>query len=93
MITPLRHTLDLLIKLFALGLFMTMLLSWFDAYPLRKVQRLLNRFYDIFLNPIRRYVRPIRLGPSAPVGLDLAPLILLFLLWWLVHPFLMWVLS
>lgn len=93
MIHSIGHTVDLLIKLFAFGLFVSIILNWVDVYGLRKVQRMLNRIYDIFLNPIRRYVRPIRLSPSAPVGLDLAPLVLLFLIWWLIHPFLMWVLS
>jgi uncharacterized protein YggT (Ycf19 family) len=89
----LRQFVDFLIKAFALGLFASILLSWFDIYALRKIQRTLQAFYGVFLDPIRRYVRPVRFGASSPAGLDLAPLILLFLVWWLVHPFLMWVLN
>lgn len=93
MISFLRELVDLAIKLFALGLFITIILNWFSSPSAHHVQRLLNQFYDIFLNPIRRYVKPVRVSQEAPVGLDLAPLILLLAIWILVHPFIMWVLS
>ena len=88
-----RQFIDLLIKAFALGLFVSILLGWFEIPSLRKIQRILDAFYDVFLDPIRRYVRPVRFGASSLVGLDLAPLILLLLVWWLMHPFLMWMLN
>lgn len=89
----LRDLVDLAIKAFALGLFVTIILNWIGGQALLEPRRNLNKFYDIFLDPIRRYVKPVRFSPSAPVGLDLAPLVLLALVWWLMHPFLMWVLS
>ena len=88
-----RLFIDFLIKAFALGLFVSILLGWFEIPSLRKIQRILDAFYGVFLDPIRRYVRPVRFGASSLVGLDLAPLILLLLVWWLMHPFLMWVLN
>lgn len=93
MITPLRAVVDLGLKLFALGLLVTVLLNWFHPPSLRAVQQGLNRFYDCFLNPIRRHVRPFKLSRSAPAAIDLAPLLLLLLVWLFLHPFLMWVLS
>ena len=93
MIHTLHQFIDFLIKAFAFGLFFSILLGWFEIPALRKIQRALDAFYGVFLDPIRRYVRPVRFGASSPVGLDLAPLILLFLVWWLMHPFLMWVLN
>ncbi|MCL5097235.1 MAG: YggT family protein [Candidatus Omnitrophica bacterium] len=86
-----RWILDLVIKLFELGLFATIVLNWLNPPSLFAIQRRLNQLYDHFLNPIRRYIRPIRFFRSAPVGLDLSPLILLLLIWWLIYPFLMWV--
>lgn len=91
--SPLRSAADFVIKAFAFGLFVTILLNWVDAYPLIEAKRQLNKFYDLFLEPIRRYIKPVKLAPSAPVGLDLAPLVLLALVWWFIHPFLMWVLG
>ena len=87
----LRKLVDLFLRLFALGLVASIVLNWISPLRLRWIQGKLNSFYDIFLNPIRRYVKPVRLGGSAPVGLDLAPLILLLLIWWIFHPLLMWV--
>ncbi len=89
----LRNSADLLIKLFAFGLFLCIVLNWLNARPLAALQQFLNDLYDVFVEPVRRHIRPIRITPSAPGGLDLAPLVLLFIVWWLVHPFLMWVLS
>lgn len=93
MIHPIRSLVDVAIKVFALGLFVSIVLNWLNIRALSEVQYFLNRFYDVFLNPIRHYIRPVRFGSSAPLGLDLSPLILLALIWWLIHPFLTWVLS
>lgn len=89
----LRHSVDLLIRLFALGLFINIVLSWLNIPSLRGLQQVLDEFYGLFMAPIRRHIRPFRISPSAPVSLDPAPLILLVVVWWLIHPFLMWVLS
>jgi uncharacterized protein YggT (Ycf19 family) len=91
--SPLRNIAELLIKAFAFGLFVTIVLNWIDVFALAEAKRYLNKFYDIFMDPIRRYIKPVRFGPSAPMGLDLAPLVLLTLIWWIVYPFLMWVLG
>jgi uncharacterized protein YggT (Ycf19 family) len=93
LVSLLREIVDLGVRLFALGLFLGMLLDWFDPAALRGVRSALNRFYEPFLAPLRRRVRPFRLSRSAPAAIDPAPLILLLLVWLLVHPFLMWVLS
>ncbi|RME91283.1 MAG: hypothetical protein D6766_12100 [Verrucomicrobia bacterium] len=93
MISLLRGLVDVAIKLFALGLFAAMLLEWFAPPGLQRVTAALKAFYERFLAPIRRHVRPFRLSRSAPAAIDPAPWILLLLVWWIVHPFLMWVLS
>ncbi len=93
MLDLLRKSVSLTLKFFALGLFITILLNWFRPIAWAGFQRHLNRFYDIFLDPLRRYIKPIKLFPSAPVALDLAPLVLLLLIWLIIHPFLMWLLS
>lgn len=94
------HTMSLLVKivdigirLFALGLFVYIVLQWVSIPALWRVQRFLERIYEPLLNPIRRCIRPIRIFPDAPGAVDLSPLILLLLLWIFVHPFLMWVLG
>ena len=89
----LRNMIELVIKAFAFGLFVTIIFNWVAAESLSEPRRNLNKFYDIFLDPIRRYIKPVRFSPSAPVGLDLSPLILLALVWWFIHPFFMWILG
>ena len=84
---------DLALRVFALGLFVAVILNWLDVAVAASVRGALNRFYDIFLDPIRRFIRPVKFFSSAPAGLDMTPLILLLLIWWLVHPFLMWVIG
>ena len=84
---------DMAIRLFALGLFVYIVLQWMSVPRLWKVQRFLERIYEPLLNPIRRCIRPVRIFPDAPGAIDLSPLILLLLLWLFVHPFLMWVLG
>lgn len=93
MISPLRAVVDLGLKLFALGLFVTVLLNWFNPPQVRAAQQWLNRFYERFLNPIRRHARPFKLSRSAPAAINLAPLLLLLFVWLFLHPFLMWVLD
>ena len=91
MLGSFRETLDLLLRFFCLGLFLMILVNWLQTGPERTWQRRVNGFYDLFLNPLRRYVKPIGLFPSAPVKVDLTPMVLLLMVWWLIHPFLMWV--
>ena len=89
----LRELVDLLLRLFALGLFINIILNWLLDHPPTGPRKRLNQAYEYFLKPIRRYVKPLKLSPSAPAGLDLSPLILLLLVWWAIHPFLLWVLG
>lgn len=84
---------DLVLKLFTLGLFIRMVLSWVRIGGLYRFERFLDQFYAPFLSPLRRLIRPLPMGGSPPVALDLAPLVLLLLIWLAVHPFLMWVLR
>lgn len=93
MLLNFQQLVSVVVKAFALGLFITIVLNWLNPPRMTDLQGFLNRFYDVFLNPIRRYVRPIRMFRDAPVGLDLAPLVLLALIWWIIHPFLMWVFA
>ena len=87
----LQKLIDMLIRSFALGLFIHILLSWLAPGRLIELRKILETIYEPFLNPIRRVVKPIKLSPSAPAGIDLAPMILLLLVWLFVHRFLMWV--
>lgn len=80
-----------LIRLFALGLFIRILLDWLDVAEARPVRKFLNRLYDPFLSPIRRRLRPVKLSPSAPEGVDLSPAILLLLIWLVAAPLLGWI--
>ncbi|MCS1410142.1 MAG: hypothetical protein M2R45_03331 [Verrucomicrobia subdivision 3 bacterium] len=87
----LREIVDLALRVFALGLFVSVILNWIASKPPNGFRKQLNGFYDIFLNPLRRYLKPVKLSPSAPAGLDLSPLVLLLIVWWAIYPFLMWV--
>lgn len=89
----LRELVDLIIRLFALGLFVSVVLDWIMSGPAVGFRRRLDQLYEPFLKPIQRYVRPIKLSPTAPTGIDLSPLVLLLAIYWLVHPFIMWVLG
>ncbi len=91
--SELRQLIDLLLRIFALGLFITVILNLVVTNPPNKFHKQLNAFYDRFLNPLRRSIKPVKLSASAPSGIDFTPLILLVLVWWAVHPFLMWVLG
>lgn len=89
----LGNLIDMFIRAFALGLFIHILLSWLAPGKLIELRKILEAVYEPFLRPIRRVVRPLKLSSSAPVGVDLAPVILLLLVWLFVHRFLMWVFS
>ncbi len=82
-----------LLKLFALGLFIRAALTWVRIKNSAKVEAYLDHIYAPFLAPIRKVVKPIQVQTSPPTAFDFAPLILLMLVWWVVHPFLMWLLS
>jgi len=90
---PLREIIDFALRIFALGLFVSVVLNWIMTGPVRGLRKQLDRVYEPFLNSIRRYIKPVKLSPTAPVRMDLSPLVLLLLIWWAVHPFLMWVLG
>ena len=79
------------LKLFVLGLIVRMVLSWVRSPQTRKVEVFLDKVYEPLLCPLRRLIKPIRLSTSPPTSLDLAPLALILIVWWLVHPLLMWV--
>ena len=88
-----RDLVDAALRLFALGLFVSVLLNWILSHPATGFRKQLDGFYEPFLKPIRRYLKPVKLSPNAPVGMDLSPLVLLLAVWWAIHPFLMWVLG
>ncbi len=90
---PIVQLLDLALKLFVLGLLVQMVLSWFRSPRTRKVEAFLRRVYDPVLRPIRQVVKPITLNTSPPTSVDLAPLILILLIWWLLYPLLLWIFS
>ena len=60
----------LLIALYALLILILVrvALSWISPYPKNEWQRLVFRFSDPILNPVRRWVPPVS-------GLDLSPLV------------------
>jgi uncharacterized protein YggT (Ycf19 family) len=89
----LASMIDALLKLFALGLFVRAALTWVRDRNTKKVEEYLDHIYAPFLAPIRKVVKPIQVNTSPPSALDLAPLILLLLVWWVVNPFLMWLLT
>ncbi len=88
---PIRDIIDFTLRIFALGLFVSVVLNWILTSPANGFRKQLDKCYEPFLKPIRRYIKPIKLSPGAPVGMDLSPLVLLIAIWWAVHPFLMWV--
>lgn len=91
--SPLRDIIDILLRLFALGLFVSILLGWILNDPATGFRKHLDAFYEPFLKRIRRYVKPFKISPSAPAQIDPSPFILLLLIYCVIHPFLMWVLG
>jgi len=86
------HFIDVLLRVFTFGLFFRMVLSWIQpsAARLRPVALYLDRVYEPILRPLRRVIKPIKIGAHPPTTLDVSPVVLLLGLWWIVHPFLMW---
>ena len=84
---------DLLLKLFALGLFVRAVLSWITLSQARKAEQYLDHLYGPFLKPLRRAIKPLHLNTTPPSAIDFSPLVLLLVVWWLIHPFLMWLLR
>ena len=82
---------DVALRLFALGLFVSTLLNWMLPPPSKGFRKRMSDFYNLFLNPIRRCIKPVKLFPSAPAGIDLSPIVLLLFVWLGVHPFLKWI--
>lgn len=89
----LRYAIDLGVKLFALGLFIRAALTWVRVKNSAKVANYLDRFYAPILAPLRKVIKPVQLSTTPPSALDLTPLLLLLLVWWFIHPFLMWILT
>jgi uncharacterized protein YggT (Ycf19 family) len=86
----LASAVDVLVRIFALGLFVHCLLSWVGVT--KRLRERLEKVYAPFLNPIRKVIKPVELKTSPPTLLDIAPLLLMLLVWWFVRPFLIWVL-
>ena len=84
---------DVAVRLFALGLFMRVVLTWVQLKPANPVVKYLDRIYNPLLAPLRKVVKPISLKTNPPSALDITPLLLLLMIWGFVHPFLMWVFS
>ena len=82
-----------LVKLFALGLVVRAAVTWFRIKNSKKVEDYLDRLYAPCLAPIRKILKPIQFNTSPPTALDVSPLVLLCLVWWIIHPFLMWLLA
>jgi uncharacterized protein YggT (Ycf19 family) len=93
--TQIARIVDVLIRLFALGLFVRMFLGWIApaGLALRPVMLYLDKVYEPVLRPLRRIIKPVKLNLNPPTSIDLSPLILLLGLWWFVHPFAMWLLA
>lgn len=84
---------DVAIKVFAFGLFCRAVLTWVAAPAARKAGPYLDRIYNPFLIPLRKVLKPLHLNTTPPSAIDLTPLVLLILVWWLIHPFAMWLLR
>lgn len=81
------------LKLFVLGLIIRVVLSWVRSPQTRKVEVFLDKIYEPVLRPIRQVVKPLTLKASPQMSLDLSPFVLILIIWWLIHPLLMWVIS
>lgn len=57
--------------------FVRVVLSWMSPYPTNDLSRLVFRFTDPLLTPIRRWVPPVS-------GLDLSPLVLTVAIFFLI---------
>ena len=79
---------SLVLRLFCLGLFLSVLLDLFRPGPPGPLRSGMTRFYDRFLNPLRRWIPPIPLSSST---IDPSPLILILFIWLCLEPFLEWV--
>jgi len=90
---PLAQLVTTALKLAVLGLVVRMVLSWIRSPQTRKAEVFLDKIYEPVLRPIRQIIKPIPLKTSPPTNLDLAPLVLIVAIWWLVQPLLMWVVS
>lgn len=82
---------DACIKLFTLGLFVRVVMSWLKTPTTSKAAVFLDRIYGPCLAPIKKTIKPLQLKTSPPTQVDLSPVVLILLLVVLVRPFLMWV--
>jgi YggT family protein len=76
----------LAVWLFVLALFAVVVLSWFPLPPgsfVADVRRVLNRVVSPVLDPLRRILPPVMIGGA---GLDLAPMIVAIVAFWIVLP-------
>lgn len=63
-----------LLDLYALGLLVYVILSWFDHPTAARIRNGLGRLYLPLLTPLRSALRPVVFGGAA---IDLSPLVLL----------------
>ena len=82
---------DLVLRVFVLGLIVRVILNWITASKAHPLVNFLNQVYEPFLTPLRRLIKPIPLNTSPPAALDLAPLVLVLVVMWILHPLLLWV--
>jgi YggT family protein len=74
----LRSLLATLVQLYLFAIIGRMILSWFPISPgslMATVSSFLFRITEPVLGPIRRVIPPVRFGA---MGIDLAPIILIF---------------
>jgi uncharacterized protein YggT (Ycf19 family) len=79
-----------ILKLYVLGLLIRVVLSWVGSPATRRLEALLDGFYEPILKRIRDVVKPIRVGSAPTRSLDLSPLILIVIVTWVLQPLLMW---
>ena len=82
-----------LTKLLVLGILVRVVLSWLRSPQFRKAEVFLDRIYEPALTGIRQFVDPLVRKLSPQLQVDLAPFLLILLIWWVLHPLLMWVFS
>ncbi len=73
----------LLLTLFVIAMFGRIVLSWFPISPDSPLASVFNVLYTItepVLGPIRRVLPPVGMGG---MGLDLSPMIVMFVVWFL----------
>ncbi len=73
-------------RFFSYALFLWIILSWIQVsqdHPIGQLKKVLDRFFDQLLLPIRNTIPTLRIGMA---GLDLSPIVLILGLNYLVLP-------